>query len=40
MRVIAIPDRDFPPEPEALEVAAMELGSLAELQRAAIERVG
>jgi HAD superfamily hydrolase (TIGR01509 family) len=40
MRVIAIPDRDFPPEPEALEGAAMELGSLAELQRATIERVG
>jgi HAD superfamily hydrolase (TIGR01509 family) len=40
MRVIAIPDREFPPEPEALEVAAMELDSLAELQRATIERIG
>jgi HAD superfamily hydrolase (TIGR01509 family) len=37
MRVIAIPDRDFPPEPEALELAALVVDSLTELQPATIE---
>jgi HAD superfamily hydrolase (TIGR01509 family) len=40
MRVIAIPRPEFPPEPEALELAAVELGSLAELQPVTIERAG
>jgi HAD superfamily hydrolase (TIGR01509 family) len=40
MRVIAIPRPEFPPEPEALELAAVQLGSLAELQPATIERAG
>jgi HAD superfamily hydrolase (TIGR01509 family) len=31
MKVIAIPERDFPPSPEALEEAAAEIGSLDEL---------
>jgi HAD superfamily hydrolase (TIGR01509 family) len=31
MRVIAIPERDFPPSPEALELAAVRIESLAEL---------
>jgi HAD superfamily hydrolase (TIGR01509 family) len=39
MRVIAIPDPEFPPEPEALELAAVELRSLAELQPATIARI-
>lgn len=38
MRVIAIPDRDFPPEPEALELAAAVLESLSELEPQAVER--
>jgi HAD superfamily hydrolase (TIGR01509 family) len=39
MRVIAIPDRDFPPEPEALELAGAVLESLTELETQAVERL-
>jgi beta-phosphoglucomutase-like phosphatase (HAD superfamily) len=31
MTVIAVPNRDFPPEPDALALAALELDSLEEL---------
>ena len=40
MAVIAIPNRDFPPAPEALAAADIVLGSLRELTPAAVERVG
>jgi HAD superfamily hydrolase (TIGR01509 family) len=36
MRVIAIPNRHFPPDPEALEEADVTLGSLAELSPATV----
>ena len=36
MRVVAIPNPDFPPDPEALEQADVTLGSLAELSPAAV----
>jgi HAD superfamily hydrolase (TIGR01509 family) len=39
MAVIAIPNRDYPPAPEALAAADLVLGSLRELTPAAVERV-
>lgn len=40
MRVIAIPNREFPPGPEALAVASAVLGSLDELTVEAVAAVG
>ncbi len=39
MAVIAVPNRDYPPAPEALAAADLVLGSLRELTPAAVERV-
>jgi len=39
MKVIAIPNASFPPEPEALELADVVLDSLAELTPEAVERL-
>ena len=39
MAVIAIPNRDYPPAPEALAAADLVLGSLRELTPAAVQRV-
>ncbi|MDX6607725.1 MAG: hypothetical protein QOD14_2265 [Solirubrobacterales bacterium] len=36
MAVIAVPNKDFPPEPSALELAAIVLGSLTELTPAVV----
>jgi hypothetical protein len=37
MRVVAIPNRHFPPDPDALALADVVLGSLAELTPAAVD---
>jgi hypothetical protein len=36
MRVIAIPNPEFPPRPEALDAADLVLGSIGELTPAAV----
>jgi HAD superfamily hydrolase (TIGR01509 family) len=36
MRVVAIPNREFPPDPEALALADLELGSIEELTPGAV----
>jgi len=36
MRVVAIPNREFPPDPEALALADLELGSIEELTPAVV----
>jgi beta-phosphoglucomutase-like phosphatase (HAD superfamily) len=40
MRVIAIPNRAFPPGPEALDAASEVISSLADLTVDTVERVG
>ena len=40
MAVVAVPNREFPPGPEALSLAACRIGALDELTPALIERVG
>jgi beta-phosphoglucomutase-like phosphatase (HAD superfamily) len=39
MRVVAIPNRDFPPPDDALALATLVLDSLADLTPAALQRV-
>ena len=38
MLVVALPNREFPPEDDALALASLVLGSLDELTPAALER--
>jgi hypothetical protein len=40
MSVIAIPNRDFPPDPEALALAEVVLDSIRQLGPEVVERLG
>jgi hypothetical protein len=40
MAVIAIPNPSFPPDPDALALAAVVLGSISELDADAVESLG
>jgi hypothetical protein len=40
MVVVAVPNREFPPDPDTLSLAAGQIDSLHELTPALIDRVG
>jgi HAD superfamily hydrolase (TIGR01509 family) len=40
MAVIAVPNREFPPDPDALSLAAVTVGGVGEIDAATVERAG